>query len=151
MTAVVSAALGLEGRPQLHEIRSEAVEHRLDHMVGPDAQKLVSNFGRQMPVAQMPGKVHELIRMFMPDLHDELRSRLDLEQPSIFKLQGVAIGHCDRLRKIEKDILALIRSEANAEAVARLEIESDGAGRFFLGPISGRVMNRRVMHRCFST
>ena len=147
MTAAVSAALGLEGNLQVHKIRAEAVEHLLDHVVRPDAQNLVSNFGRQMPVAQVPGKARELIRILMPDFHDKLGSGLHLQQPPIVELQGVSIGHRNRLRKVEQDIFALIRDEANAAAVARVEIESERAGRLFLRPVSGGAMNASAMHR----
>jgi hypothetical protein len=54
--AAVSAAFGLEGGLHLYKIRSEAMEHILNHMVGPNAKNLVSNFGRQMPISQMPSK-----------------------------------------------------------------------------------------------
>jgi hypothetical protein len=37
-------------------------------------------------------------------------------------LQAIAIGHRNRFRKVEKDILALIRSEANAAAMPRVKI-----------------------------
>ena len=74
----VSAAFGLEGGLHLYKIRSEAMEHILDHVVGPNTKNLVSNFGRQMPIAQMPGKAHKLIGIFMPDLDDKLRSGLNL-------------------------------------------------------------------------
>jgi hypothetical protein len=56
--AAVSAAFGLEGDVQLYEIRSEAMEHILDHVVGPNAKNLVSNFSRQVPISQMPSKTH---------------------------------------------------------------------------------------------
>jgi len=74
----VSAAFGLEGGLHLYKIRSEAMEHILDHVVGPNAKNLVSNFSRQMPISQMPGKTHKLIGIFMPDLYNELRSGLNL-------------------------------------------------------------------------
>jgi hypothetical protein len=76
--AAVRTALGLEGGLHLYKIRSEAMEHILDHVVGPNAKNLVSNFSRQMPVSQMPGKTHKLIGIFMPDLYNELRSGLNL-------------------------------------------------------------------------
>ena len=76
--ATVSAAFGLEGSLHLYEIRSEAKEHILDHMVGPNAKNLVSNFSRQMPVSQMPRKAHKLIGIFMPDFDNKLRSGLNL-------------------------------------------------------------------------
>jgi hypothetical protein len=76
--AAVSPAFGLEGGLHLYKIGSEAMEHILDHMVGPNAKNLVSNFGWQMPVPQMPGKAHKPNRVFMPDFYNRLRSRLNL-------------------------------------------------------------------------
>ena len=73
--AAVSAAFGLEGGLHLHKIRSEAMEHILDHVVGPNAKNLVSNFSRQMPISQMPGKAHELIGIFMPDFDNRAPQR----------------------------------------------------------------------------
>jgi hypothetical protein len=135
----VSAAFGLERNLHLYKIRSESMEHLLDHMVGPNADNLVLNFNWQMPISQMPGKPRKLIRVFMPDLDNRLRSGLNLEPPPIFKLQ--AFGHRDRFRKIEKDVFALIRRQANATAMARIEIESESACRIFLRPQTGRSMN----------
>jgi hypothetical protein len=78
LVAAVSAAFGLEGGLHLYKIRSEAMEHILDHMVGPDTKNLVSNFSRQMPISQMPSKTHKLIGIFMPDFDNKLRSGLNL-------------------------------------------------------------------------
>ena len=137
----VRAAFRLERGLHLHKRRSEAVEHLLDHMVGSNAKNPIANFGRQMPISQMPGKAHELIGLFMPYFDDSLRSSLDLQQPSVFQLQGIPIGHGNRFRKIEKDILALIRHQANAPAVARVKIERESARRRFLGPMPRGPMN----------
>jgi hypothetical protein len=76
--AAVSAAFGLEGGLRLYKIRSEAMEHSLDHMVGPNAKNLVSNFSRQMPISQMPSKAHKLIQIFMPDFNNKFRGGLNL-------------------------------------------------------------------------
>jgi len=54
------------------------MEHMLDHMVRSNAEKLVSNFGRQMPISQMPGKAHELIGIFVPDFDNKLGGGLNL-------------------------------------------------------------------------
>ena len=86
------------------------MEHLLDHMIGPNAKSLIANFSRQMPISQMPGEAHELVGILMPDFEDKLRGGFDLQQPPVFKLQGISIGHGNRLRKIEEDIFALIRS-----------------------------------------
>jgi hypothetical protein len=139
--AAVSAAFGLEGGLHLYKIRFEVMEHILDHMVGANAKNLVSNLSRQMPISQMPGKAHKLIGIFMPDFDNKLSSGLNLQQPPIVKLQAISIGHRNRFRKVEKDIFALIGSQANAAAMARVEIESDRASRPFLRPVSGGAMN----------
>jgi hypothetical protein len=139
--AAVSAAFGLEGGLHLYKIRFEVMEHILDHMVGANAKNLVSNLSRQMPISQMPGKAHKLIGIFMPDFDNKLSSGLNLQQPPIVKLQAISIGHRNRFREVEKDIFALIGSQANAAAMARVEIESDRASRPFLRPVSGGAMN----------
>jgi len=139
--AAVSAAFGLEGNLHLCKICAEGLEHILDHMVRPNAKNLVSNFSRQMPISKMPSQAHKLFWIFMPDFHNRLRCGLNLEPPPIFKLQAVSIGHRDRFRKVEKDILALIRSQANAAAMARVKIESESPCRLLLRPQPGGPMN----------
>ncbi len=52
--AAVCAAFGLERGLHRDKIRSEALEHILDHMVGPNPQDLASNFRRHMTISQMP-------------------------------------------------------------------------------------------------
>jgi hypothetical protein len=76
--AAVSATFRLEGGLHLYKIRSEATEHILDYMVGPNAKNLVSNFSWQMPISQMPSKAHELILIFMSDFDNKLGSSLNL-------------------------------------------------------------------------
>jgi len=76
--AAVSTAFGLEWGLHFFEIRTEAKEHILDHMVGPNAKNLVSDLCRQMPIPKMPGKAHKLIGVFMPDFDNRLRSGLNL-------------------------------------------------------------------------
>ena len=135
--AAVSAAFRLERGVHLYKLRSEAMKHLLDHMVGPNAQNLVANFGRQMPISKMPGKPHELIGFLMPDFDNGLGSGHDLQQSPIFKLQAISIGHGNRLRKVEQDIFALVPSQANAATMARVKIESERARRLFLWPVPG--------------
>ena len=137
----VSAAFGLKGNQYLYKICTEAMEHLLDNMIGSDAENLVSNFSRQMPISQMPSQAHELIRIFVPDFDYRLRSSLNFEPPPIFKLQAISICHRDRSRKVEKDIFALICSQANAAAIACFKIKRENACRLFLRPNSRGAMN----------
>src|SRR5258708_30160283 len=145
--AAVRAAFGLEGGLHLHELRSKAMEHSLNHVVGPNAKNLVSNFCGQMPVSKVPRKAHKLMRIFMPDFDDQLRSTLNLPPPPVFQLQAISIGHRDRFRKVEKDIFALIRSQANSATLSPVEIQSESAFPFSLLPVSASPMNACVVHR----
>jgi hypothetical protein len=76
--AGVSAAFGLEWDPHLCKICSEAEEHILDHVVGPNTKNLVSNFSRQMPISQMPSEASQLVGVFMSDFDNEFRRSLNL-------------------------------------------------------------------------
>ena len=141
IVASVGAAFGLKGSPHNYKIGSKAAEHILDHMVRPNAKNMASNFCRQMPISQVPGKTRKLTGILMPDFDNELDSSLNLQQPSIVKLQAISVGHGNRLRKVEKDIFALVRGQANATAMARVEIEGDASCRLFLRPMPGCAMN----------
>lgn len=137
----VRAALWLKRHLHLQEPRAEPTEHVLDHAVGPNPERVVSNFSGQMSISQMPGKSHELCVIRMPHLYDKLRSGPDLQQLPIFKLQCISIGHRHRSGKIDEDVFALIAGQANAASMARVEIESDRAGRLFRRPMPFRAMN----------
>jgi hypothetical protein len=50
----VGAAFGLEGNLYLYEVRSETVEHILDHMVWANAKGIIPNLRWKMPISQMP-------------------------------------------------------------------------------------------------
>src|ERR1700756_1894589 len=101
VVTAVSTAFGLERDLHSRKLRSEAMEHLLDHMVGPNAKNLAPNFGRQMSISQMPGKARELTGFLVPDFDDMFRRRLDLQQPPVFELQRIAVGHGNGFRKVE--------------------------------------------------
>jgi len=144
--AAVRAAFGLKRGLHLHELCTKAMEHIFDYVVGPNTKSVVSNFSRQVPVSQMPRKAHELIGIFVSDFHNQLGSSLNLQPPAIFQLQAIAIGHRNGLRKVKEDIFAMIRSQANTAAMARVEIERQSACSFFLRPMPGRAMNGSIAH-----
>jgi hypothetical protein len=123
IVAAVRAAFGLKGCLHLNELRPKTMEHIFDHVVGSNPKNVVSNFSRQVPVSQMPRKAHELMGIFVSDFYDRLRSSLNPQPSPVFQLQAISIGHGNRFRKIKKDILSLVRSQANTSAMARVEIE----------------------------
>jgi hypothetical protein len=123
VAVAVGSAFGLEGRLQLYELRAKAAEQILDYMVGSNADYLFSDISWQVSISQMPGKADELIGIFVPDFHDQLGCGLNLEPSPIIQLQAIAIGHGDGFRKVENDIFTLICGQANAAAMAGVEVE----------------------------
>ena len=72
VTVPVSTPFGLKSGLDLLKIRSETAEHIFNHVVGPNAKNVISNFRRQMPIAQMPGEAHQLYRISVPDFYKVL-------------------------------------------------------------------------------
>src|ERR1700758_1056595 len=104
-----------------------------------------------MTISKMPGKAHKLIGVFMSCLNDELSSGLNLQPPPILELQAISIGHRNRFREAEKDIFALIGGETNGSTMARVKVERESSGRFFLGRVPGSAMNRSGVDGHIST
>jgi hypothetical protein len=108
--STIGATFGLKGGMHFCKIRSEAMEHVLDDIVGANAKDVVSNFRRQMAISQMPGKACKLMRIFVPNFNNSFGRGPNSKPPPIFQLQAISIGHGNRFAKIEKDIFALICS-----------------------------------------
>jgi hypothetical protein len=144
--AAVCTTLGLKGSAHAYKIGSEAAEHILDDMVGPDAKNLLLNFSGQMSISQMPCQAHALIEIFMSDFNEKFGSRPDLQPSSIIELQAISICHCDRFRKIEEDLFALISRHPDATAMARVRVERQSVDGFFFRPMPGGAMDVSGVH-----
>jgi hypothetical protein len=85
LTAAICSAFGLKGRFNLHQLGSEANEHVFDHVVGSNKKNVSSNFGRQVPIAQVPGKPHQLMAVHVPDLYECFGSGSDPEPVAVIE------------------------------------------------------------------
>ena len=65
--AGIGAAFGIERRLDLDDARAETPDHRLDHVIAPDAQALGHDLGRQMAIAEMPGDADQMLRIVAAD------------------------------------------------------------------------------------
>jgi hypothetical protein len=149
--AAIGAPLGLKRVLDLRKVGAKHVEHLLDHVVGPNAKDLVADFSRQMSVPEVPGQARKLVRIVMPNLDDELGRRPDLEPSAVGKLQAITIGHGDGPGKVEQHVVALIRHEANAAAMTRIEIERKNTRGLIARPMPCRAVNGGVLYRHLST
>jgi len=124
MTAV-SAALGLKGRLQLDEDRSKAAQHVFDDVIWPYPERLTSELGWDMSIAEMPRQTHELTDIAVSDVDDGLRRRANDEPTAVLDLQAVSIAHRGRGVQVKKHLVALIGDQADTTAVPIVVIESE--------------------------
>ncbi|MFZ0572293.1 MAG: hypothetical protein WA384_20365 [Rhodomicrobium sp.] len=124
---LVHSGLRVKRRLKSRQLRAGADQHLLDGMVRQNPDCSGPDLGRHMPVAEMPGKPHELTRVAMMRFYDGFWSGPDNDPAPIPEPQPVAIGHYRRMRQIEKHRLAMIGCQRHTAAVARLEIERDAA------------------------
>jgi hypothetical protein len=147
----VSTALRLKRGLDPYKVRTEPTQHVLDHVIGPNTKDLVADFGGQMSVSEMPSQARKLVGIVMSNFNHGFGSRPHLEPAAVRQLQAIAICHGDRLRKIEQHVLAFIRNEADAAAMARIKIERENARGLFARPMPGGTVNAGVLHRHLNT
>jgi hypothetical protein len=136
----VSAALRLKTGLHVCKIRSKAVKHILNHMIGPNTKNVVSDFCWQMTVSEMPRDAHEAREIPMPDLHKRFSSGSDLQPSAVIELQAISMLDRNCLGQIEKHIFPLVCVQSNAAAMASIKIKRDCAQCFFLWPMPGPTM-----------
>ena len=146
----VSAAFRLESCLDFLKICTETAEHVFDHVIGSNKKDLFSNFGRQVSIAQVPGKADQLKTIFVSDFNKILRSGYYLEPSSIVKSQPVPVGHGNCLGKVQKDIFSMVCCETDPPAMTRVEIKCERAHGVLLRPMSGGTMNGSALHDCSS-
>jgi hypothetical protein len=125
LMAAVRTAFGLKGRLRLIEDRSEAAQHIFDDVIWPNAERLTSELGRDMSIAEMPRQTHKLTGIPVGDIDDGLRGRKDDEPTAVLDLQSVSIPHCSRGVQVKKHLVALIGDQADTTAVPIVVVEGE--------------------------
>src|SRR5215471_3267902 len=85
LAAAIGPTFGLERRFNLQQLGSEPNKHVFDHVVGSNKQNVSSNFGQQVPIAQVPSQTHQLVAVRMPDLYKCFRSGSDPEPIAVIE------------------------------------------------------------------
>jgi len=138
-TAVtIGTAFRMEGRVDGHDIGAELDEHVLDHVITADAQPVAEQFGRQVPVAEMPGEAQQMRAVLGADLDQSLGRRLDRDDASVLEQQAVPLLQRHGLGQVEQELRPALGGHGDAAPVPRVEIEHDGVGRR-LGPEAGGI------------
>jgi hypothetical protein len=125
LMVTVSAAFGLKGGLHLNEDRSKAAQHVFDDMIWPNAERLTSELGRDMSIAEMPRQTHKLTGVPVRDIDDGLRRRANDEPTAVLDLEAVSIAHRGRGVQVKKHLVALIGDQADTTAVPIVVIEGE--------------------------
>jgi len=96
MPVGVSPAFRVERRLDFDDARTKPAHHVFDHMIPPDTQALCRDLRRQMPVAEVPGDAHQMMRIFAADFRQWLGRSHDLDQPSILQHKRIAAAQRGR-------------------------------------------------------
>jgi len=143
----INASFGLKWSLEFRQLRAGADQHLLDRMIRAYAEDRGPDLRWYMAVAELPGKPRKLLRVVMVRLHNRLRRRVHGDPASVSEAQAIAAGHDHGVRQIEQNSLAMIRSQPDAVADARLEIERDAAFGLRFWPKPLRTVDKRAMHR----
>src|SRR6516164_5279979 len=92
VATAIGAALGLKRCFDFFKFSSKSMQHLFDHVVGPDVEGVISNLRWKMPISEMPGKPHEVMRIFMTDLDKRFGGGFDLKPSSVIKIRITSCG-----------------------------------------------------------
>lgn len=148
VTVPVGAAFWLESSLNPLKIGSEAKEHILDHRVRSNQKDTSSNLGRQVPIAKVPSKAHQLVAVGLSDLYEWFGGGFDHEPSTVIQLQPITIRHGDGLGKIQEDIFSMVRGETNTSAMTPVEIKRKSADSLIVRPVPCRTINGSILHVC---
>jgi hypothetical protein len=92
------------------------------HMVLLDVDRVRRDFGRGVPVADVPGEPHQPERVLRADFEQALRGGAHLDQPAVVEPEGVAVGERLRPFEIDQELEPARPGENGAAALARFMV-----------------------------
>jgi hypothetical protein len=123
---VIGPALRRERPPDFLGQPALSAHHLGQHMISTDIDRIGTDLGRRMAVADMPGDTGHAEGIFSRDLEQFLWSGAHANQTPIFQLQSIAIANHRGLVEIEQQIEALLALQRDAALLALIVIERDG-------------------------
>ena len=133
----IGAAFGIERRLERDHPGAQTLDHRLDHRIAADAERLRHYLGRQMAVAEVPGDAGQGQRVGGPDFRQRFRLGDHLDQAPVLEPQPVAAAkHC-RFGEIEQEFEPADADHGDAPAITCVEVEHDRIRRS-ARPMAGR-------------
>jgi len=143
--SAVGAALGVERGAYRGDRCAEAGEHVLDDVVATDEQAVAPDIGRQMAVANMPGKAEKVGGVAAADLGERFRRCLHRDDAAVVEDEAVAVAQRRRLGQVEEEGEAVAAGHHHPPAVTMVVVEHHGVGGD-MGPFAGAEDSRSTDH-----
>lgn len=121
----VGPAFGIKSRFDRADLPAEPLHHRLDHVIGPNAQALPHHLNREVTVSEMPGEAQQMFRACRADLNEFLGGAHHLDDAAIFELQRVARAQGDGFRQIKQKIQPADTLHREPPTMAIVKIQHD--------------------------
>ncbi len=144
----IGAAFRIEWRLERNHAGAKTRDHRLDHRIAADAQRLWHYFGRQMAVAEVPGDAGHRQGVRGPDFRQRFGFGDDFHQAPVLEPQTVAAAEHCRFREVEQELEPADAGHDDAPAI-RARIEHDRVRRS-ARPMAGRYDFVSAQHHCLS-
>jgi hypothetical protein len=125
MMAAISTALGLERRLDGGELRTQANQHLLQHMIAADAQAITGYLHLRVPIAEVPGQARQLVRVDRSDFDQRLRPPDHAHNGTILQHQAIAVAQHRGLGQIEQECRPFLAGQHDAATLALVGVEHD--------------------------
>jgi hypothetical protein len=111
MSIPISAALGIKrGLDDTHS-RSESAGHIHNHMIVADQEAVLENLGRDVPIAQMPCNLNEVLRYCTGYLGQRFLRSAEHHPFTSLQYNAVTVSHHGGFREVEQEIPSAVCSQ----------------------------------------
>jgi len=122
---MIGATRRLEGLFDVEHHRAQPLQHGADDMIAQDHDAILLDLGREMTVAEMPGKFDQMRAVAAAHLEQLFVCGKDFDQFTILAHQHVTIGKKHRLLEIEHHHLAVLQMQELAAQVPQIVRQLD--------------------------
>jgi|GEM_PF-1091139 len=129
MATRICTAQRTENCRYIRHLGAKPLEHRLDDMVTKNEDTVILDLCGQMPVADMPGELGYVERIAPANFVEFLACSADFNFAPVVQNEPVSVTKHNRLRKIDKHLLAALQSNGFAPQMAFIAFKNGVARR----------------------
>ncbi len=121
----IGTGLRIKWRFDRLDMAAKALDHRLDDVIGADADAIAEQLNRQMAIAEMPGDTHEFSFMVGMNFKQRLGLRSDTDHTASVRGKTVAVPQTNRFRQIDQHLGSGYRRQDDAAAKTTVVVDQN--------------------------